>query len=325
MLYKTIGDRVRKQLQGFQETLTFMFTVTVPWFQPEGRRFQSNYRCYARCVFHPTHSLVNHLRHILAERIETFMFWSLLSFILYTLSSTGYLVFDILAVAISVETFVAYVVYIALAGTFVVESTLHTLDWSHYACSRSKEDYNIREYVLKSIASLFDPVGSITYQLGAIFGVNTTHHQPYFLSSPQIFACNLIGMASLPIEAIISFIGWMLRPWMMPLYTRCCTLDTYSILTGEPLYLAASILSRILAAVYTTTMSHIIIQQNYIGLIQISSIPSSSSCCGFTSEENTSMKNDLVSERRWKAHWQSFFIGILFLWRLIKRSIDSIL
>lgn len=147
--------------------------------------------------------------------------------------------------------------------------------WLFAVESRLQHPWIYIEYILKCVASLFDTVGSITYQLGALFGANTTNHQPYFLSSPHIFACNLIGMASLAMEAIISFIGWMLEPSMMPLSTHYCPTELYWFDTDQ--------LDSFLFIVLW-------IQKR---------------------RKNTSMRNDLVSERRCKVHQQSFFIGIL--------------
>ena len=204
--------------------------------------------------------------------METLMIWSLLSFIVYALGSAGYLVFDILALVLSMNSFIAYIVYIALAGIFVVESILHTLDWFHYACSRSKPKERMIHYVFKLTASIFHIVGSVAYLLGAIFGANTTYQQQNFLSSPQIFVCTIVGMGSLVIEAIVSIIGWMLRP---PDERRCHCSHGLALwahlfnIIGALLYLAASVLSPILAVIYSTTMNHITIQQNYIRAIQI--------------------------------------------------------
>jgi hypothetical protein len=164
------------------------------------------------------------------------------------------------------------VLYIVLAGIFVIEGILYALDWCQVACCQQGSHGSIGYYKFKLLASVFHNIGSLSYLLGAIFGANTTHQQPDFLSSPRVYVCNIIGMAALVIEAILSLIGWMLRP---PDNQRCHCPHGVPLwanilnLLGGLVYLAASILSPVLVVVYSATKTQITIHQNYIRLLLI--------------------------------------------------------
>ena len=200
------------------------------------------------------------------------MVWSLWSCILYLLGSCGYLALDLTGYFLTVDTWTVYVLYIVLAGIFVIEGILYAIDWCQYACCQQGSQRSIGYYKFKFLASVFHNIGSLAYLLGAIFGGNTNELQPDFLSSPRVYVCNIIGMGALVIEAILSLLGWMLRP---PDNQRCHCPHGVPLwanllnLLGGLTYLTASILSPVLVVVYSATKTQVTIQQNYIQLILI--------------------------------------------------------